>query len=71
MTEKEKKDAYEYTIRDIIGCCCDNGDVSIEDVDGICPECGRATCGGYVICKCDYSPIECETCGAAPCDQSC
>jgi hypothetical protein len=40
-------------------------------MDGICPDCGRATCGGECVCRCHYSPVECDTCGAAPCDGSC
>lgn len=70
MTDNKFKEAYDETLEDMSGCCCEC-DCTLEDIDGICPDCGRATSGGDVICKCSYSPIECKTCGARPCDGSC
>lgn len=42
-----------------------------EEVNGICPDCGGETIDGYAPYGYNYSPIECETCGDAPCDGSC
>ena len=48
-----------------------NNNLDFDDMDGICPDCGRATCGGECVCRCCYSPVECVTCGAAPCGGYC
>lgn len=50
--------------------CCSNENSS-ADIDGECPECGRETIGGEAYDDCVYSAVECETCGARPCDGSC
>lgn len=42
-----------------------------EEINGKCPDCGEDTIDGYAAYGCNYSREECETCGAAPCDQSC
>ena len=71
-TEEQLKKATEETLSDI-ACCCDNW-TFIRDgykANGICLDCGRATLDGECICGCCYSPVECKTCGAAPCDGSC
>lgn len=39
--------------------------------DGVCPDCGEPTVDGEAAYGCYYSPIICETCGNAPCDESC
>ena len=71
-TEEQLKKATEETLGDIAGCCiCWNCISDGEKADGICPDCGRATFNGGCICGCCYSPVECKTCGAAPCDGSC
>jgi len=46
--------------------CCDNyDDYDLEEES--CPECGRTA----EDTSCGYSPVVCEHCGWAPCDQSC
>jgi len=42
-----------------------------EEIDGICSFCGSPTVDGDAFEKCEYSHIECEICGYAPCDGSC
>lgn len=49
--------------------CCDP--FEYEEPDGVCPDCGEETNGGGAVYGCNYSPVECETCGSAPCDLSC
>lgn len=68
-TKEELEKARKETYADISNCCdCwDYGD----EVDGICPECGRATHEGQCVYGCYYSSVECKTCGASPCDGSC
>ena len=71
-TKKQLEQAQNETLDDISGCCdCWNFIQSDYETDGICPECGRATCEGQCICGCNYSSVVCKTCGAAPCDGSC
>lgn len=70
MTEDEKRAVYDETLDDIGVCCCYQID-PFEEMNGICPDCGRATCYGECVCGCNYSPVACETCGARPCDGSC
>lgn len=67
---EERRKIYNETLDDIIGCC-DYYSYSFEEMDGVCPECGRATCGRECVCGCCYSPTMCECCGAKPCDGSC
>lgn len=39
---------------------------------GVCPECDEAIDeDGLALDICSYSPVICETCGNAPCDDSC
>ena len=70
MTKEERLAVYNETLEDV-GYCCDYDQLDFSDMDGICPDCGRATCAGECVCRCHYSPVECDTCGAAPCDGSC
>ncbi len=51
--------------------CCDNTDYREEEIDGVCPDCGGDTVDGDAYDSCRYSPINCNTCGDAPCDGSC
>ena len=51
--------------------CCAANDYKEEEINGECPDCGADTVDGEAYEVCSYSPIECETCGYAPCDQSC
>jgi len=38
----------------------------------ICPVCdGEVDEDGDAIQGCNYSPVDCNTCGSAPCDLSC
>jgi len=40
--------------------------------DHDCPHCGgEVDVEGYALDVCPYSPVECEKCGSAPCDQYC
>jgi len=51
--------------------CCDPTEP--EPAVGECPDCGEPVDeDGYIaIPNCSYSPLECDTCGWRPCDQSC
>jgi hypothetical protein len=51
--------------------CCEPRGPSVGKVHGECPDCGADTIDGEAINQCGYSPTECDTCGSAPCDQSC
>lgn len=42
-----------------------------EEIDGECPDCGGPTVEGGSAYGCNWSPVECDTCGWAPCDGSC
>jgi hypothetical protein len=50
---------------------CADGWNYINEVNGECPECGMPTVDGDAAYGCFYSPIDCETCGSALCDDSC
>jgi hypothetical protein len=53
-----------------MGCCdnCNEGSIPVD----VCPECGNPVDeDGDSTMICSYSPVECETCGWAPCDGSC
>jgi len=41
------------------------------EIDGECPDCGTPTAGGNAQKGCNYASVECDTCGDAPCDESC
>lgn len=49
--------------------CADGWDYGTPD--GECPACGEPTVDGEAAVGCFYSPVDCELCGSAPCDQSC
>lgn len=52
--------------------CADGWDFSDDDgVKGVCPDCGEPTIDGTAITGCNYSQVDCKTCGASPCDGSC
>ena len=51
--------------------CCDGWHYDDNEVDGECPDCGCPTVDGQAQEGCNYSPVECKTCGWAPCDLSC
>ena len=52
--------------------CCDGWYLEEgEEADGECPDCGMETLDGSATEGCSWSPVDCQTCGAAPCDQSC
>lgn len=70
LSLEERKEIYEDTLHDI-DYCCDEYKLEFEDMNGICPKCGRATCDGEAICGCNYSPVVCDSCNARPCDGSC
>lgn len=51
--------------------CCDTVG-SEEEMTRICDACGEPTDSDGVSANiCGYSPIDCEECGCAYCDQSC
>lgn len=50
---------------------CDGWDLGDENINGKCPNCGEDTVDGRAVYGCNYSPVICETCGNAPCDDSC
>lgn len=52
-------------------CCEPRNNLSYDDQNGECPDCGSPTVNGDAIDACVYSAIECETCGSSPCDGSC
>ena len=71
-TKEQLEQARKETYGDVSNCCdywnlTEYGD----EVNGICPDCGRATVDGQCVYGCNYSPVMCETCGSAPCDYSC
>lgn len=70
LSLEERREIYNDTLKDIAYCCGAYKE-EFEDMNGVCPECGRATCDGEAICGCSYSPKECDVCGARPCDGSC
>ena len=49
--------------------CCDGWDsVAV----GVCPACGEPVdADGDAASGCNYSPVQCDVCGARPCDDSC
>lgn len=50
--------------------CCDGWDYG-KPV-GECPDCGAPVDEeGDAVTGCNYSPLECKTCGSRPCDLSC
>lgn len=51
--------------------CCANTSYTEEEINGTCPSCWADTVDGEAYAACAYSPILCDVCGAAPCDQSC
>lgn len=51
--------------------CSDGWEYEDSEVDGECPDCGVDTVDGVSQSGCNHSPVICETCGDAPCDQSC
>ena len=51
--------------------CSDGWSPEGEEINGECPDCGEDTIDGFAPSGCNYSPTQCDTCGDAPCDQSC
>lgn len=70
LTPERKRKLYRETMQDVQDCC-DNWEIPFEEADGICKKCGRVTSKGKCVCGCYYSSVECDNCGAAPCDKSC
>ena len=56
-----------------ISSCCDLWDYSSDvEEERYCDECGSLiNKDGCAVFGCNYSPVICEKCGSAPCDQSC
>ena len=70
LSKEEQLNIYNNTLDDISDCC-DCWNYPIENVNGICPKCGRAMYDDTCICGCNYSSVQCTYCGASPCDGSC
>ncbi len=51
--------------------CCDGWYIYDEEINGVCPDCGEPTRDGDAQAGCNYSPVICDTCGYAPCDDRC
>jgi len=51
--------------------CCDPTDYKEDEIDWICFECKAETVDWCAFEACGYSPVECDICWYAPCDQSC
>jgi hypothetical protein len=51
--------------------CCDGWSSLESEVNGVCHDCGWPTVDGEAASGCNYSPVDCETCGHRPCDGSC
>ena len=51
--------------------CFDGWDYGEDAVNGECPGCGMPTVDGRAQYGCEYSPIDCKTCGSQSCDESC
>lgn len=51
--------------------CCDGWyNTCSEELE--CPDCGEPVDqDGDALSGCNYSPTDCQTCGARPCNQSC
>ena len=63
--ENEKDEYIHYS------CCSDGWGSYRSQINGTCPDCGIETVDGVAACGCNYSPVECKTCGSAPCNLSC
>lgn len=50
--------------------CSDGWDYD-DEINGVCPDCGMTTVDGEASNGCNWSPVNCETCGDSPCDGSC
>ena len=51
--------------------CCEPCGSDLPEA-GDCPDCGGPVdIDGDTKQACAYSPVDCETCGSAPCDDSC
>lgn len=62
----EKIDYSEYKCSG----CSDGWDLESE-INGKCQGCGCPTVDGRAAFGCYWSPVICDVCGYAPCDQSC
>lgn len=60
MTDEERKAVYDETYKDIDGYCYPWKE-PFEAMNGICPDCGRATTNGKCVCGCCYSRCVCDS----------
>jgi len=67
--KEELKKEYGNTICE--SGCCDGWSSSVDEVTGKCPDCGGPVVEGGSASGCNYSPVDCKTCGSSPCDQYC
>jgi hypothetical protein len=65
--------AYGWDDDELVGNsgCADGWNNYGREVTGICPDCEGPVIDGEAASGCGHSPVGCETCGDAPCDQSC
>lgn len=54
-----------------MACFGGSDDFNLNEINGVCPDCGGDTVDGNAYDYCSYSPEVCETCGSRPCDESC
>lgn len=65
--------AYGWADDEVVGnsSCADGWNSYGYEITGICPDCEGPLVGDQAASGCSHSPIDCETCGSATCDQSC
>lgn len=52
--------------------CTDGWKIDDDEIVGNCPDCGEPVdVDGNAAEGCNWSPVECDTCGWSPCDLSC
>jgi hypothetical protein len=51
--------------------CCEGWSTDKKDINGICPDCEHPTEDGEAASGCSHSPVDCDTCGHAPCTDYC
>ena len=51
--------------------CSDEWNHGEDNINGKCPDCGMETVDDIAVYGCNWSPVICEKCANAPCDESC
>lgn len=52
-------------------CCDPVNNFNYDAINGECKKCGEDTVNGYAFDACNYSSVQCDECGYAPCNDSC